>query len=364
MKFTSLQISGFRNLSDAVIHMDAPHITLTGNNGQGKSNFLEALYLICYGSSFRTRKVRELINHEKDQAFLKAVIREKDKSGKTGISRKIHVKLKKGAMQIFADGKEIKDRKELLYFLPCILFSHDDMSFVSGPPEFRRKFFNQTMCLYDPVFLDDIRSYNRILKQRNTAIKEHVYNLLPVYNHQLAKLGLIIQNQRKAITAEFNTLFPYLYSDISGNGIYLEVIYKPSWKGLEHEKQIEDLLEERLERDIRFQTTTSGPHRDKFVFMDRGRDFTATASTGQLRLISLVLRSAQSSFYKKKTGNLPILLLDDVLLELDPEKREKFLAQLEGYEQAVLTFLPDESYFKDGNSSGIDYTVTEGVIQT
>jgi len=397
MHVKSLQLYQFRNLASSEIDLNAQHVTLIGDNGEGKSNFLEALYMICYGSSFRTRKTRELIRHGKDDAFLKAVIgdgnisktsrhpaekRETEEKKKTEERQEaaenrenengntapaehiVHIKLRKGSVQIFVDKKEIKDRKELIYLVPCILFSHDDMSIVSGPPEARRTFFNQTMCLYDPLFLDDIRSYNRILRQRNAALKEGRTELLPVYDRQLADAGMIIQKQRERTAEEFNTMFPDVFADISGIDRRVEIRYRASWKECNAAHEAAEQLRMKQEQDLRFLTTTSGPHRDRFSIVSQGRDFTSTASTGQLRLVSLVFRTAQAAFYRKKTGKLPVLLLDDVLLELDPGRRERFLDRLEGYEQAVFTFLPDESYFRDGFSSGIDYSVQNGVIET
>ncbi len=146
MKFLSLSLSQFRNITKCSLDLDKRHIIFTGENAQGKTNLLESLYLSCYGSSFRTRRTAQLIAHEKNDASVTVRIQEKE------AVHKIEAVLKQGSITLSVDGKEIKDRKELIELFPCIVFSHEDIEFVKGPPEQKRRFFDQTMCLHDPLF--------------------------------------------------------------------------------------------------------------------------------------------------------------------------------------------------------------------
>ena len=176
MRFTSLSIRNFRNISSADVDINAEDIVLTGINGQGKTNFLEALYLLCYGSSFRTNHIKECIKHGSSGFMLSAI------SENNGLNERISISFSDNKRKIMIDGKEITDRRSLIYSFPCIVFSHDDILFVKGEPEHRRKFFDQMMSLYSPLFFDSLRSYRAILMQRNAAIKQGNKEIISLYN--------------------------------------------------------------------------------------------------------------------------------------------------------------------------------------
>lgn len=358
MKFRSIGFHNFRNLADSLVVTDTKEVILVGTNGQGKTNFLEALYLLCYGSSFRAVNSRELCTHGKKEFSLSGVFADED-----GIQQRVLFRFSEGKREIRIDGKEIRDRRELLYHVPCIVFCHDDIEFVRGTPESRRKFFDQTMSLYNPLFFDDLRRYRLVLKQRNAAIKEQFYKLVPVYDEQLAQLGLVIQEQRKQAVNDFNTLFGPLYREVSQTDAHMHIVYRPSWGDCETVEDIREKLERTFDRDIRMQTTASGIHRDQFIVMDKSVHFASSGSTGQMRLASLLFRIAQVQSYREKTGKFPIVLIDDVLLELDMTKRELFLDKLGGYSQAFFTFLPDEHYFSEMGAAGaLTYRVEDGTF--
>ncbi len=483
MGFTSISTYSYRNLHDQRVSLNARRIFLVGENGQGKSNFLEAVYLLSYGSSFRTKRENELITHgSREMALHGRYIRPEEDdiegsialklgsaasaslaspgpSSPPNVSSEYHSaydsaspsqetnssssssfrstsassssgsNTEKGADEapaknsikgsrekiIELDGKRVQDRKQLISHIPAIVFSHDDIYFVNGPPERRRWFFNQTMSLFDPMFIDTLRDYRKILKMRNLALKDQRGDLIPIYDQQLAVAGLEIQRRRAAVIEEFNQVVAPIFEEVSTISEPLSIEYRPSWpkaasttaattgaKESEENKtnennedssdaggkitaknktsnsdksnyqsnsgqsqysadknpagqnatasppahydQVLDYLAHKREQDLLYGTTSSGPHRDRFVFRLAGTDFARIASTGQLRLMSLILRIGQCRYFSQKTGRRPILLLDDVLLELDSERRTRFLTQLPDYEQAFFTFLPDEKY--------------------
>ena len=352
-------LDGFRNIKDRQIDTSAKQVILTGENGQGKTNLLEAVYMLCYGTSFRTQNIRDIISHGKDMMYLSSIFEDSQ-----GLERKAELSFSEGKKQIKLDGKEVRDRKELIYCLPCIVFSHDDIEFVRGEPENRRRFFDQTMTMYDPVFFDDLRKYKLILKQRNAAIKDQRTELLDIYDEKLASYGFQIMKSRRAVATSFSAIFPDIYNAVSQEDRGIEINYRPSWN---EELGIEGIIEKLFNQrdvDLKMNTTTSGPHRDRFLISDKNGLFTSSASTGQMRLASLVFRSAQAAFYRQKTGQNPIFLIDDVLLELDSQKRARYLSYLGHYNQAFFTFLPEEKYFGSmfelEGSQTLMYTVTEG----
>ncbi len=357
MRIRSVKTYNFRNLENMAVSTDDRYVRLVGNNGQGKTNFLEAIYAACYGTSFRKATLAQLGTFDTDESAVHVEAMLDD-----GDIVRITYQIKDRKRSIFIQNKEIRDRKDLIYILPCIVFTHDDIDFVDGSPEAKRKFYNQTMTLHDPLFLDDLRRYSGLLKQRNTLLKDQRHDLLYLYNEQLADTGAAIVKKRSRLIDEFNELFPALYSLISLDTEHIQIVYRPSWRNCSGSEDAKKRLEKARDQDIRYQTTTTGPHRDSFFIMRKGKNYVETASTGQKRLISLILRSAQAAFYTKKTGIEPILLLDDVLLELDLEKRERFLENTRGFSQAFFTFLPGESYFKEGSYSGIVYSVCNGAL--
>ncbi|MBI9103550.1 MAG: DNA replication/repair protein RecF [Spirochaetales bacterium] len=355
MGFRFLKTYNFRNLKDAKIPLPARTIYLVGENGQGKSNFLEAIHLLCFGSSFRTKVDKLIITHEKKEMAIIGLLEKEQEN--------VRINFKfSGKKQIEVNGKKIKDRKELLYNTPCILFCHEDIGFVKGSPDRKRWFMNQTIGLYDPLFIDDLRKYSHLLKMRNSALKEGKIDILSVIDIQLVPQALTIMEKRTKLMEEFQEPFSKVFSTISGFKEKVELEYIPSWKGVSTFDDGMKALEITKKRDLKFGISNSGPHRDNIGFKAEGRDFTKEASTGQLRLISLIMRVAQGNFYTGKVNKKPILLLDDVLLELDPMRRKKFISSLPEYEQAFFTFLPEENILNSRDDSVLVYNVTDGVI--
>ena len=343
MSFAFVKTAFFRNLFDEEIDVRGKDVFFTGENGQGKTNFLEALYFCSYASSFRGVKDRDLVKTgEKNCSVFVSL--------ENSIHEKVNVSFREGKKSINLDGKRVEDRKELLSVAPCIVFCHEDMEFVAGAPERRRWFFDQTRSLWDPLYLDDLRKYRHVLKTRNSFFRKDGINrprltpeitaMLDVLDPQMAHYGLELKRKRQKLAQEFTRVFQPLYEAISGIG-GIGVSYIPSWKNDDLQK-IMDHLGERREADLSFGVSLSGQHRDRYVFTCNGEDFSGKASTGQRRLLALLLRLAQAAVFLEKTGKKPILLLDDVLLELDGEKRQKFLSVMPDYEQAFFTFLSGE----------------------
>jgi DNA replication and repair protein RecF len=356
MRFTQLWTNQFRNLVSEKIPVDNRQVFLIGPNGQGKTNLLEAVYTLCYGSSFRTNQLKELATDKEKNFKLEGLYVTDDEQQHTLV-----LEYKDAKRTVLLDGREIRDRKELIYNIPCIVFSHDDIFFIKGEPEQRRRFFDQIMSMYNPLFFDDMRRYRSVLKQRNMAIKEQRFELLPVYDIQLATYGIAIQQERTRAVFEFDQIFPDMYRSVSLQDIDVHIEYQPSWSTCATKEEVIAYLEQTRSRDMNLLTTTSGIHRDRFQVMKGTQNFSQTGSTGQLRLASLIFRTAQMAFYEKKTGQKPLILVDDVLLELDHTRRAQFLRLMQSYNQAFFTFLPEELYFSSlADENALVYTVDQG----
>ncbi|MBN1797829.1 MAG: DNA replication/repair protein RecF [Spirochaetales bacterium] len=359
MAFTSLNLSDFRNFKNTQMDFNSSQIFFIGDNGQGKTNIIEALYLLCYGSSFRVRFDNLMINNDSNTALIKG-----DFLDHNELNKKISIQLSRSkAKEIVVDDKRVSDRKELIHNIPCVVFSHNDMQIIIGAPYLQRRFFNQTLSIYDIVFIDLLRKYKKILSYRNRILKERKFDLLDVYNIKLAQYGLEIQKKRENTVASFNPIFSDLFQRITGFKEQLVIHYEPSWKECSDENNVLDILKRRQEKDVIWKNTTSGPHRDRFFFYLGKNDFLKIASTGQTRLISIILKIAQAQFYTEVTQKKPLLLLDDVLLEIDKKKRELLIRLLPAYDQAFFTFLPDEDFASYEKSGTLKYLIKNGVIQ-
>jgi DNA replication and repair protein RecF len=360
MPFLSLATTNYRNIEDGTIDIHAKQVFFIGENGQGKSNILEALYCLSYGASYRTKRDGEMARHGTDSFSLRALYNEEN-----GSTQSVAVYYENGRKKILKNAKRLMDRKALINTIPCVLYSHEDLAFVDGEPERRRFFLDQTLSMHDVGYIDVQRQYRKALKSRNLCLKNRAYDLLDAYDMQLAKSGTEIQKKRKKTVFGFNFIFTKLYEQVTGIE-NVRLMYKPSWgEGPEESHDITEeeaaaLLLEKRDIDKQLGASCYGPHRDRIIFIKDGRNFIQTASTGQRRTVAILLRTAQAEFYKNNSQKKPVLLFDDVLLELDPEKRAKITDRLPDYDQIFFTFLPEEPYMRYRKAEAKEYIISKG----
>ena len=354
--FESVTTFRFRNLADAATRVDARRVFLVGDNGQGKTNFLDAVYSLCYGASFRGATDAEAAQRGGDEWSLAAETRR----GREDPSSRVTVAFRGGRKTAALDGKAILDRKAMIERNPAVVFCPSDMDFAQGEPERRRFFLDQTASLVSPGYLDSLRSYRKVLRMRNLSLKDRRLDLLEVLDEQLAEYGMVLRDRRAEMLAGFDAVFADRYETVSRLGTRVGLEYRPSWKLGTGREELVSALGARRQDELALGITLSGPHRDRFRFVYEGGDFAVSASTGQLRLLALTLRIAQAGFCSERTGRPPLLLLDDALLELDPEKRRRFMEGLPPHEQAFFTFLPGEPYEDYTDDGTMVYWVSDG----
>jgi DNA replication and repair protein RecF len=355
MFFSAITTGGFRNLTDAKTDTCGKDIFLVGANGQGKSNFLEAVYFCSYASSFRGSKDAEIIRSGKKECCVRADFFDV-------FDKHISASIRNGKKTISIDGKSLADRRDLLSVVSSIVFCHEDLDFVSGSSERRRWFFDQNICLYDRLYLDTLQKYKKVLKSRNILLREVNEGknsaVLDIIDPQLAEYGLQLMEKREKETIFFSDVFNSVYENVADIcGIKIE--YKGSWKSRDVNGVVLELEKNRA-REIALGMTRTGPQRDNYMFVKDSGEFDKTASTGQRRLLALILRIAQALRYFEMSKKEPILLFDDVMLELDGEKRKKFLQVLPPYKQAFYTFLPEEPFDQYRKDDTIVYRIHEG----
>ncbi|HUW39889.1 MAG TPA: DNA replication and repair protein RecF [Rectinemataceae bacterium] len=359
MPFSSIRYAAFRNLVDAELDLAAERVFFVGENGQGKTNLLEALYYLAYGVSFRGQVDAEAVKRGAAGFSLSGRCRE-TLSDSSFLSEEVTVSWAERAKTIKLNGKQLRDRKELVEKNPTIVFCHEDYTFAAGEPERRRFFFDQTAGLISSSYIDVLREYKRILRQRNAALREGRSDLLELLDQQYVGRGIELMAARRRLQGEFDGRFALRFEAVSLLGREVRLRYRPSWNGEEGISELLRKLEAKRSEELALGTSLSGPHRDRWSFAAGTENFAATASTGQLRLVSLTLRLVQAEYFTEMTGRLPTLLFDDVLLELDRSKRKRFLELIPQAGQAFFTFLPGEPWEEYRTASTFVYEVSDG----
>ncbi len=337
MSFLSFSCVNFRNLKNATINIGYPEVFLVGKNGQGKTNFLEALYISAYGASFKNSTEMQIVKEGERSYSIRSLYKESD-----DISHNLFVQFNRGKKEFQKDMKKI-DRKELVSTVPCILFYTSDIEFVNGSQTRKRFFFDQCLALYDKSYLSLFNTYLKILMAKNLVLRsEGDIRLLETYNLQLSVLAFSILNRRLSLIEKFNSEFLDYYKAISGiEGVKIK--YQSTITACSEDELLE-MLNRKKNEEIRMGISVIGPHRDRITFVKDDIPFDRQASNGQKRLMSLILRVLQAKFYTEKTNKKPIILMDDVMLELDNETRRKFMSLLPEYKQLFCTFLKGETF--------------------
>lgn len=326
MIIENIKLENFRNYERLELEFNKKTNIFIGNNAQGKTNLIEAIYLSSMSKSFRTNTSSDLVKFDKD--FAKVIVNVKDDD----IDRKVEIIIDRNSKKIIKkNGKLIRKTSELFNNIMIVIFSPDDLLIVKSDPIKRRTFIDRELCQLKPKYYLALTNYNKILKQKNALLKERNINsnLIEVLDLQLAKEGTIISKYRKAFCLELCKISNITQKNITNNKEELVINYLNSYKNDEiSEENLYNILKESRNKDIERGYTTVGPHRDDISFYVNGIDVKKYGSQGQQRTCALVLKLAEIELIKKETDKYPILLLDDVLSELDNERQELIISNL------------------------------------
>lgn len=299
---------------------------LTGKNAQGKTNALEAVYLACAARSHRTRQERELIRWGSECASVRVYAERRDGGHDVEI-----ILPAAGRRIIKISGQKVSKSGELMGHITGVLFSPEDLNMIKDGPAERRRFIDMALSQLRPAYFYALQRYARALRQRNELLRRQEYDTLDEWDAQLALAGAEVARHRSWYIARLNAAARAAHSHIAVDSEALGVEYAPGATG--------DLLErlrEAREGDMRRMTTSVGAHRDDMRVIIDSRDARIYASQGQQRTAALSLRLAEMDVMRDETGELPLLMLDDVMSELDPERRRRLVSRLEGV-QAIIT---------------------------
>lgn len=318
MRIKSLKIENFRNIKDIQIFPSDEMNVIYGENAQGKTNIIEAIWLFTGAKSFRGAKDEELKRFSCEKARLKIEF-EAEKIEK---SAQIEINDKRIAC---LNEKPLKSVSHLAGKFNAIIFSPTDLRLLSDGPKVRRKFLDMAICQLYPTYIEILRGYTKAVTQRNKILKDFKNNssvlpLLDVFENEIAVSGEKIIKYRLRYIEILKEFIPEIYKGISNGRENLEIEYISSNTG---ENLLTDLKNSRKEDMFTYKTSV-GPHRDDLEFKINGISAKNFGSQGQKRSVALSLKLAEAEILKKNTGEYPICLLDDIMSELDP-KRQNFI---------------------------------------
>ena len=338
MKINSLKLKNFRNYDLLNLEFDDATNIFYGDNAQGKTNILEAVYLSGTTKSHRGTKDRDMIEFGKDESHIEAIVE------KRGINYQIDMHLKKNSPKGIAINKmPIRKASELFGIVNIVFFSPEDLNIIKNGPAERRRFIDLELSQLDKVYLNNLSNYNRIVNQRNHLLKEigfqsGVMETLEIWEMQLIDYGNRIIERRKKFIEEINEIVSNIHKKLTGDWECLQLIYEPS----NGEIPLEKALERNRERDMRIKSTSVGPHRDDICFMVGDLDIRRFGSQGQQRTAALSLKLSEIELVKKSINDKPILLLDDVLSELDIHRQNYLLDSIDDIQTLITCTGVDE----------------------
>ena len=339
MLLKNISALNFRNYQELNLELDLskPLNFIISPNGMGKSNLLELIYYLSYLRSFRNASDKEITKKNETFFFIEGKFENKF------LKNKIKIKYSKNKELIYND-KKVKKFSDLFGRLLTVLFSNEDIFIINGSPAIRRKFFDIFISVLDSKYLFFLKKYYEIIKQKNFILKDKKQkNLIAVYNFQLAEIIYYIQTKRVEIVNKINNLFQSNFNSLGLFKDKVKIIYSPSIKNSLFDIEIiKKELEKNIDKELDYGFSLLGSHRDNYIFLMNGIVFSKYASLGQTRLASLVLKFVQSEYYKEFFGIYPIILLDDVILELDKERQKRFIQKISEYKQIFLTVTNDE----------------------
>lgn len=330
-----------------------------GDNAQGKTNILEALYITGTTKSHRGAKDRDLIQFEKDEAHIETVIE------KRKICYQIDMHLKKNSPKGIAINKiPIRKAGELFGIVNFVFFSPEDLNIIKNGPAERRRFIDLELSQLDKIYFNNLSNYNRIVNQRNHLLKEigienkkNLMETLEIWDLQLIEYGNRLIERRKQFIQDMNEIVSSVHRKLTGNKENIKIIYEPCNGNI----PLEQTIKKNRERDLRMKSTSSGPHRDDICIMHDRMDIRKFGSQGQQRTAALSLKLAEIKLVKNTIGDTPVLLLDDVLSELDKHRQNYLLDSISDI-QTLITCTGVEDFVNHRFSINKIFHVQDGQV--
>ena len=339
MQIKIVTLQNFRNHARTKLELAPGVNVLVGNNAQGKTNILEAIYMTCVGRGFKSPRDRETIRFGQDFAKVKTTAIKK--FGAINVEITISTTAGKMGKQIKINDVPISKMGELMGNVTCVFFSPDELKLVKEAPADRRRFMDIDISQMDRVYFYNLLRYNKILKQRNALLKnftrtESEFRALDIWDEELAKYGNYVIQKRIHFCEQLKSKVTDVHPILASNE-KLDLSYESSVNVPRGTIAMEQSLRAARDKDLHLRTTTVGPHRDDIAMLLNGRDVRLFASQGQQRTVALSMKIAELKIFQETTGEKPILLLDDVLSELDNARQAALLKLIKGWQSVITT---------------------------
>jgi DNA replication and repair protein RecF len=326
MVLTKLEVEGFRNLQSQAVQLHPRFNLIVGQNGQGKTNLLEAVVVLGQLRSFRAGRSSELLRFGERQARLRGLCENQ------GLKRELEVQLRAGGRRALLDGKTVPSATAYLGKLAAVIFAAEDLQLPRGAPAERRRLLDRAIAGCWPAYYELQRAFQKVLSTRNRVLRDRssqLEALLGVYDLQLAELGSRVVASRRRYVRSLGARLQSVFADVSRSGVQGGMVYRSRGEVGQAGDALEALKEALLGElgraraaDLTRQTTTVGPQADDLELQLDGRPAGAFGSQGQLRSLVIALKLAQIQDSFERVGSYPLLLLDDVSSELDPDRNE------------------------------------------
>ncbi len=359
MIIKSLELQNFRNYNTLQLDFDNGTNIFYGDNAQGKTNILEAIFMTATTKSHKGSKDQDIIQFNHEEAHIRSYL------FKEKITRQIDMHLRKGKTKgIAIDSQRIKKAADLMGLLNVVFFSPEDLSIIKNGPAERRRFIDMELCQLDSFYLYNLNHYNKIVNQRNKLLKDlsmkpGLKETLSIWDSQLVSFGSKIIERRKLFTDQLNEIIYKIHKKLSGGKEELKIHYDPDVSM----EEFEERLLSGQERDVKLKQTCTGPHRDDFSFYVGDIDIRKFGSQGQQRTAALSLKLSEIELVKKITKDTPVLLLDDVLSELDGN-RQNYLLNSIGDIQTIITCTGLDEFINNRFELNKIYKVSNGTVNS
>ncbi len=362
MKLFRIQVHSFRNISRADLSLSDRFNIIFGDNAQGKTNLLEAVYLLGTMKSFRMAKNSELIAYESGCSNVKGWVT------RDGVERNISLSITNTGKKAAIDGKPVVRPADFFGNLNMVIFSPEDISMVRGLPEVRRRYLDRAVFSIDTGYLGLHHDYFRILRNRNALLKQGISDGLSVWTEKLADAGARLMEKRISLVLKMDELLREFYTAIAGKSHEARIFYRsrcvdPGNPSLNLRRQLHQALEQAFKDELRRGTTLAGPHRDDLEFSLNGKPLNHHGSQGEQRTFILALKMSEIESMKCRWKNPPVLLLDDMTSELDRGRNGNFMNFLKEKDmQVFLTTTSLDNIDLSEISSYSTFPVQEGRI--
>lgn len=339
----------YRNYKALDIDLGKNVNVFMGDNAQGKTNILEAMYYCAFAKSHRTSRDRDLIHWNNDNAYISLTV------GRNRLDKRIDINiLKDGKKAIRINKVKVTKIGELFGNFNVVMFSPEDLKIIKDSPGGRRKFIDMELCQLNSNYYYNLVQYNKVLNERNVVLKNRKIDeeILEIYDIQLVNYGHNIIIDRIKYMGKLNLLGKDIHRDISSGKEDIEFKYISTIKDIDNiQDSFYQLLKKNRKKDIEKGITSIGPHRDDFVVLINGIDVKIFGSQGQQRSAVLTIKFSSLKIIKELTKEYPVLLLDDVLSELDFTRKRYILSTI-GQIQTIITCtgIEDLTDYLDKNS--------------